>query len=98
MYPQRGPSSQRHAPEICRNALLVHAVAGLVQSAEEGWREKVFVGPGRDAHVIRLKMDSERMRGFVLSASREIKAEVLDHGNPKIPLLLQIEVSMQRRI
>ena len=51
--PQRHERARRQAVVLGRQALIVDAVPGLVQDAEERGRKEVLVIPRRDAAIVR---------------------------------------------
>ena len=73
--PQRDCLAHRCAVVIGIEALLVEAVADLVQDPEERVAEIVFVEARRDPAIARPDARAERVGGYVQPAALEVKAD-----------------------
>ena len=75
MQPERGGVAAERALDVARQALLVEAMARLVQDREEPGEEIVLALPRRQAHVARREAGGERVRRLVQAPGAEIEAD-----------------------
>ena len=72
---ERGGGAAERALDLARQALLVEAVAGLVQHREEAGEEVVLALARRQAHVAGREAGGERVRRLVEPPGLEVEAD-----------------------
>jgi len=89
--PGRSAGGQRGSFEAFVDVLFVHAVAGFVESTEQGVGKILVAVAGGDGDVVDGKSDSERMMSFIESAAVEVVTKTTDD----IPVELTLQVDSE---
>ena len=98
MDARRRAMPERRSLQVGADPLLVDAVAGLVERAEQGVGHIVVAHPRGDAHVAQRELGHERVVGLVLPPALEVVAELLDHPEPEGELRPLGRAMMEARI